>query len=237
MDMGPVGRAFKAVRVHLGWTQDDVSARSGVSQGLVSRIERGVAEAVSVRELDRVAKALNIRLSLNSWWRDGDLAQLLDAGHAAIVEYTVGWLRRRGWEVLVEYGFNHYGERGSVDIVAWHPRFRALLLVEVKTRFVDLQDMLATFARKIRVVPELLVESHGWQPLAVGRLIVAPGTGANRRVVEAHPAIFGATYPGKTRDAHAWVARPDGHFGGVWFVSSDVLRGNPRTTKRVRRTR
>ena len=237
MDLGPVGRAFKAVRVHLGWTQRDVSARSAVSQGQVSRIERGIAEAVSVRDLGRIAKALNVRLSLNPWWRDGDLAQLLDAGHAAIVEYVVGWLLRRGWEVLVEYSFNHFGERGSVDIVAWHPRFRALLLVEVKSRFVDVQEMLATFARKVRIVPDLVAASHGWQPLAVGRLVVAAGSGTNRRVVDAHPAIFAATYPGRTRDAQAWIARPEGSFGGVWFVSADVLRGNPRTTKRVRRSR
>ena len=25
-----------------------------------------------------------------------------------------------GWEVVVEFGFNHYGDRGSVDVLAWH---------------------------------------------------------------------------------------------------------------------
>jgi hypothetical protein len=37
------------------------------------------------------------------------------------------------WQVVVEYTFNHYGDRGSVDVVAWHAGAGALLLVEVKS--------------------------------------------------------------------------------------------------------
>ena len=42
-----------------------------------------------------------------------------------IVEHVVAATRASGWEVLVEYGFNHYGDRGSVDVLAWHAGSRA----------------------------------------------------------------------------------------------------------------
>ena len=62
---------------------------------------------------------------------------------------------------MVEYTFNHYGERGSVDVVAYHAGHRALLIVEVKTRLTDLQAFLASFGRKLRVVPALVRDDRG----------------------------------------------------------------------------
>lgn len=238
VDTRRVGRIFRAVRQHLGLRQEDLSAMSGVSQSSVSRVERGIAETMSVADLDRIAQALNVRLSLDAWWRGGDLARLMDAGHAAIVEYVVGLLRAAGWQVIVEYTFNVFGERGSVDIVAWHAERRALLLVEVKSRFTDLQEMLATFARKLRLVPPLLAESEGWRPAVVGRLIVAPGTTANRRVVAAHPSTFDATFPLRSHDARRWLRDPTGPLAAVWFVARAVVDGvQSGGAHRVRRPR
>ena len=37
-----------------------------------------------------------------------------------------------GWEVVPEATFNEFGERGSIDILAFHPKHGALLVVEVK---------------------------------------------------------------------------------------------------------
>jgi transcriptional regulator with XRE-family HTH domain len=235
MDVRRLGRAFRAVRIRLHLRQRDLAEQCGVSQSVISRVERGIAEVMSLADLRRIADSLNIRLSIDAWWRGGDLNRLLDADHATIVDYIVGRLRSARWEVLVEYGFNHYGERGSVDIVAWHPRLRALLLVEVKSRFFDLQEMLATFARKLRIVPPLLAEARGWRPEFVGTLIVAPGTTANRRVVADHPNIFEASYPSRSRDAQHWVREPSGPFAGLWFVSPNVLTargsGGPRRVR------
>ena len=48
-----------------------------------------------------------------------------------------------GWEVHPEATFNVFGERGSIDILAFHPRYGALLIVEVKSAVPDMQSMLA----------------------------------------------------------------------------------------------
>lgn len=108
------------------------------------------------------------------------LARLLDEGHARLVETTVRLLRALGWEVIAEYTFNHYGERGSVDIVAWHPLARILLVVEVKARLADLQGTLARLRAKVRVVPPLLARERGWKPVAVARLLVIADRTAQR---------------------------------------------------------
>ena len=219
----------------MGLRQGDLSALSRVSQSGISRVERGIAETMSLADLDRIARALNIRLSVDAWWRGGELARLMDAGHAAIVEYIVGLLRAAGWQVLVEYTFNVFGERGSVDIVAWHAERRALLLVEVKTRIADLQEMLSTFARKLRLVPPLLAESEGWRPAVVGRLIVASGTTANRRVIAAHPSTFETTFPLHAHDARRWLRDPTGDLAAVWLVTPGVVGTRSSGAHRVRR--
>jgi hypothetical protein len=68
-----------------------------------------------------------------------------------------------GWQTVLEYTFQHFGERGSVDVLAWRPDVRALLLVEVKPDLDDLQDMLSALDRKARLVPRLIATERAWQ--------------------------------------------------------------------------
>jgi len=223
LDLRRFGRIFATVRKHLRLTQRELSARCGVSQPRISRLERGLADTMPLADLERIARVLDIRLSIDAWWRGGNLPGLLDSAHARIVEYVVGRLRALGWEIVVEHTFNHFGERGSVDIVAWHPGRRALLLIEVKSRLSDLQEMLSTFARKLRIVPPLLAEQNGWRPIVIGRLIVAPGTSANRSVVAAHANMFEVSYPGRAREAQAWLRNPADPLTALWFVAPSTL--------------
>ena len=101
----------------------------------------------------RVAAALDVSISLDAWWRGGEADRLVDRAHASLVEAVAVYLRAWGWEVIPEFTFNVYGDRGSVDILAWHQGERILLLVEVKSLLTDLQETLATLSKKTRVVP------------------------------------------------------------------------------------
>lgn len=237
MEVRRAGRIVRAVRIHLGWRQVDLAEACGVSQSAISRLELGFAGPMSLADVDRVAEALDIRLTLDAWWRGGDVSRLLDADHAMIVDHIVGRLRTLGWQVLLEYGFNHYGERGSVDVVAWHPATRTLLLIEVKSRFTDLQELLSTFARKLRLVPRLLAEAEGWRASHVARLIVVPGTRANRSVVERHANIFDAAFPARGAGVARWLRHPADTIAGIWFVTPSVVRGGDgHAPRRVGRT-
>lgn len=124
-----------------------------MSQSTVSRAERGRLDLVSIEQLDAVARVLRVSLYLEARWLDGDADRLVDRDHAALVELVVAMLRRLRWDVVLEYGFNHFGDRGSVDVLGWHGPTGALLIVEVKSRVTDLQATLSAFERKVRIVP------------------------------------------------------------------------------------
>jgi len=236
MNARRVASVLRAVRVQLGLRQVDVAAAAQVSQSAVSRVERGRLGALSLDQLQRIGDALRVSLFVDARWLDGDVDRLIDRRHAAVVEVVVATLRRLGWEVIVEYGFNHYGERGSVDILAWHALTRTLLIVEVKSRLTDLQATFTSIATKVRIVPMLVRRDLEWDPIHVARLIVLPGTTANRSIVARHGSTFASLFPDRMPAIRAWLGRPDRALGGVWFLSSSQ-QATRKHVLRVRRPR
>jgi transcriptional regulator with XRE-family HTH domain len=219
MDGVRFGLGIRAIRRHRGWTQAQLAARAGVSQAAVSRVERGDAARATVRTLHRVAEALGARATLGLLWHGEGLDRLLDAAHAGLVDQVIGMLAVAGWEVIPEATFNHFGERGSIDILAWHPGRRALLIVEVKSVVPDIQALLAGVDRKQRA-GRRLAEERGWPLRSVSKLIVLPDDRTTRRRVTSHAQTFDRSYPVRTRAVRRWIADPQGAIAGVMFLPS-----------------
>src|SRR3970040_3074894 len=99
------------------------------------------------------AGALDIRVELVPRWRGGYLDRLPRGRHAAMSEAVTRLLIGSGWEVAPEVSFNHYGERGVIDLVAWRPAARTLLIVELKTEIVDVNELLGVMDRRCRIAP------------------------------------------------------------------------------------
>ena len=213
------GRILRAIRHQSGLRQVDVARAAGVDQKVVSLLELGRLANVSVRRFRRVCDALGVSVNLDLRWQGGMVDRLIDRGHAAIVELVLAELRALGWETIPEFTFNQFGDRGSVDILAWDPRLRALLIVEVKTTMTDLQAFLMSMSRKVRIVPGIVEAERGWGRRALGRILVATGTRANRTVIDRHTSMFDATFPARTVEARRWLRRPAGDFAGIWFVA------------------
>jgi transcriptional regulator with XRE-family HTH domain len=123
----------------------------GLSRSAIARIERGHADRTTVRTLIRVAEALGASLSVRLLWHGEGLDLLLDAAHADLTDLVLRLLRDTGWDVATEVSFNVRGDRGIIDILAFHSATGALLVIEVKTVVPDLQGMLGTLDRKVRV--------------------------------------------------------------------------------------
>jgi transcriptional regulator with XRE-family HTH domain len=227
MDALRFGRVLRAVRRHLELTQATVATRAGVSQSVFSRAERGDLTGMTVGTLDRIAAAIGASLVIDIRYQGGRGDRLVDASHAALVDTIVGVLRRFRWEVEVEFTFNVFGDRGSVDILAWHPATRTLLIVEVKSRFTDLQAMLMSLARKLRVVPDAAREARGWDAVHVGRIVVAYGSAENRAVVARFASTFDAALPARATEVRAWLRHPTGLLSGVWLLSREVVDFRP----------
>jgi hypothetical protein len=80
----------------------------------------------------------------------------------------------------LEVSFNHYGDRGRCDLLAWHPLSRTLLIVEVKSRIGNVQDMLGRLDVKARLGP-MLAAQCGWsRPDLVVPALVFSGDRATR---------------------------------------------------------
>jgi hypothetical protein len=139
--------------------------------------------------------------------------------------------------VSLEHPFAGAFGRGSVDILAWHPTTRAVCLFEVKSRLLDLQELLMTFARKLRIVPGEIRTELGWAAGPLGRVIVVLGTAANRAVVEDHPNLFAATFPERARAARSWILRPCGDLAAIWFVSRTALADGTNRNSGITRVR
>jgi transcriptional regulator with XRE-family HTH domain len=229
------GRLIAAVRRHLGLRQADVAAAAGVDGKVVSLLERGQLERVSVARFRRVCAALGIERDLTLRWRGGLGDRLIDRGHAFIVDAVLSDLRRHGWEVQPEFTFNVFGERGSVDVLAWHPGRRALLIVEVKTRLTDLGSLLMSMSRKVRLVPPLVAKDLGWDRRCLGHVVVIADTRANRATVTGHRVTFDAAFPSATAATRAWIRSPARDVAGLWFLASG--RDSPVTRTLRQRVR
>jgi hypothetical protein len=70
--------------------------------------------------------------------------------------------RGPGWSIAPEVSFSIWGERGLIDILAWHAPTRSLLVIELKTAIVDVSGLVGTVDRKRRLAPEI-ARSRGWQ--------------------------------------------------------------------------
>ena len=143
----------------------------------VSCRTRDVLDRVSAIQLDQIAAVLDVSIFLDAEWNGGIVDRLIDRAHASIVEAVVRELRDLGWEVVVEFGFNHYGgpRIGRCAGVALGERGRSSI-VEVKSILTDLQSTFTSLATKMRVVPMLARRDLGWDVRSVSRLIVLPGS-------------------------------------------------------------
>ena len=218
MDPIRFGHSVRALRRRRRWTQQRLADAVGVARSTIARIETGHAERLTVRTLVRVTAALGATLSVRVLWHGEGLDRLLDAAHADLTERTLRLLADGGWQTATEVSFNVRGDRGSIDILAFHERTGSLLVIEIKSVVPDLQGTLGTLDRKARVAGDIAGE-RGWQVRTVSRLLVLPDDRTARRRVGRHAATFSAALPGRTVAAHRWLAQPHGAFAGVLFLS------------------
>ena len=120
--------ALKALRIRRGWRQEDLGRRAGLSRDAVSRAERGELQGLTINSIQRLAEAVDATLNLELRWHGADLDHLVDRTHASMQEAAARRLASAGWLGQPEVSFNHFGDRGRCDLVAWHPGTRTLLI-------------------------------------------------------------------------------------------------------------
>jgi transcriptional regulator with XRE-family HTH domain len=239
MDDVAIGRRFRAIRHRLQWRQADVAARAAVSQDRISMIERGRIDHMPLVELRRVARALDAELVQLLRWRGGDLDRLIDEGHAWLLGVAATLLRESGWLVQAEVSYAIYRERGSIDLLAWHARRAVLLVIEVKTELVSIEETLRKHDEKVRHAGAIAAERFGWHAGSVTRILVLPSLSTPRRQVARHGSVLGASYPMRGFELRRWLRDPIGPTAGLLFLEGEErsgARSHRVARKRIRRS-
>ena len=240
MDDLRFGAIIRAIRTRKRLRQKDLARLADVSPATVSRIERGHLDIVSLANIRAVAKALDVRVDLMPLWRAGDLDRLLNSRHSALHEQVArSFAKRPEWLAEPEVSFAIYGERGVIDILAWHSVRQMLLVIELKTDIADLNELVGTLDRKRRLAWRV-ARDRGWE---VGEgtsvsawLIVAEGH-TNRRRIQAHQTMLRVVLPLDGRSMAGWLRDPSRPVGGLSFWPNshpENVSGGRAPVRRVR---
>jgi transcriptional regulator with XRE-family HTH domain len=234
-----VGSSFRAVRIRRGWRQSDLAKKAKVSSWLIRKIEHGQLEGVRLGSLRRVGNALEMYASIDVRWRGSELDRLLNARHSALHESVARYFSSLpGWVFEPEVSFAIYRDWGIVDILAWHAARQALLLIELKTAVIDVQESVGTFDRKRRLARQIAA-GRGWRPRVIGAWLLIADSATNRRRVAAHREMLRAAFPADGRTLRRWVREPDRDLRALSFWSeAQLTASNPKIAARQRvRTR
>jgi hypothetical protein len=140
-------------------------------------------------------------------------------------------LERWGWEVLAEASFNRFGERGRVDLLAFHRVLRILIVVEIKSELVDVQGVLGPLDVKTRIAGSIAVE-RGWaRPIRVIPVLIIRESATTRRRIAALAPLFGR-FNLRGRGAISWLRDPSESPSGL-LILSDLSPAGSTSAKRV----
>jgi transcriptional regulator with XRE-family HTH domain len=143
------GLQIREARLARHWSVRILADRAGVSRSLVYLVENG--EASSTEAALRLASALGMRLefALSDARQRSPVRELgADIVHSAMGELEAAHLRGFGYNLGIDEPYQHYQFAGRADLAAWDLDRRALLHLENRTRFPDLQGAAGAFNAK-----------------------------------------------------------------------------------------
>jgi hypothetical protein len=127
----------------------------------VQSVEAGIA--ASLDTYARLASALGLRpeLTFTDPRRRGSTMRSEDPVHSAMAERQAAHLQRFEFPVAIDEPYQHYQFAGRADLLAWDLSARALLHIENRTRFPNLQEAAGSFNAKKAYLPQAIAERLG----------------------------------------------------------------------------
>lgn len=240
MDDVRIGNALRVIRIRKHLRQEDVARRARIRREAVSRLERGEAGNARLETVRAVARALGARVDVTLRWQGGNLDRVIGAAHAELHEVVVQYFAGLGgWIWRPEVSFSIYGERGVIDILAWHAASRSLLIIELKTELVDPQGLAGTMDRRIRL-GATIARQQGWDAATISGWVIVLESSTNRRRLQAHRRLLRGAFPEDGRRMRRWLSDPHGTVKALsfWsFARSGSVRQTSAQIRRVRRHR
>ena len=82
-----------------------------------------------------------------------------------------------------------------------------MLVVELKTEIVDVQELIGKVDQKRRLVPRIAQE-RGWRPRSVAVWVLVADSRTNRRRLAAHRSVLRPAFPNDGRGMACWLRNP-----------------------------
>lgn len=157
------GRQVRDARMARGWSVGELAHRAGLSRSFVYLVEAGGSG--SAEAAARIARALGRRAEMaliDPRHRSNSRPNLhADPVHSAMGEFETRHFRGLGISAGLDEPYQHYQFAGRADVLAWDLGLRALLHIENRTRFPDLQEMAGSYNAKRAYLAESLGERLG----------------------------------------------------------------------------
>jgi len=202
---------------------------------IVSDIEHGHVGSTSIASVRQLTKPLELSVDLAVRGHGAEVDRVLDERHARLLGATALWLGSLGWVNVAEVSYSEWGERGSIDLLAWHEPTATLLVMEVKTELVSVEATLRKHDEKVRLAPSVARDRFGWQAQTTARLLVFPDDRTERARIAAQASVLRPAYPVRAYAARRWCREPRGMFSGLLFLRTDPdSRGRPVRGPRLR---
>jgi len=143
------------------WTLRDLARRSGLALSSLHAVEHGRPATLGTYAAIAFALELEPRLDLIDPRKRSASGRAEDPVHAAMGEMLAARLAGHGFPVSIDEPYQHYQFAGRADVLAWDLEARALLHVENRTRFPNLQDAVGSCNAKRRYLQAVVAERLG----------------------------------------------------------------------------
>jgi transcriptional regulator with XRE-family HTH domain len=228
------GAAIRAERLRRRWTIRDLAARAGVSASEVYHLESG--RIGSVAAYGRIATALGRRLELVFEQPGRAVRPALgdDPVHSMMGELETGQFAGFGLQVAIDEPFQHFQFAGRADVLAWSLPDRALLHIENRTRFPNLQEAAGSYKTKRSYLAGAIAQRLGIRGgfQSVTHVMVVLWSAEVLHVLRLRRATFRAICPDGIAPFSAWWA---GTPPGAGAPTSSLIVLDPIDRARSRR--
>jgi transcriptional regulator with XRE-family HTH domain len=203
---GHVGAVVRGARTERRLSLRELSRRAGLSAGMVHKVESG--RGASLLTYTRIAAALDLQptFELVDPRKRARAIRGEDPVHAAMGELEAQQLTGQARTVALDEPFQHYQFAGRADVLAFDLDRRALLHLENRTRFPNIQEAFGSYNAKRQYLPAVLAQRfglrRGWD--VVTHAIVALWSAEVLHAVRLRDASFRSVCPSGWDDLREW---------------------------------
>jgi hypothetical protein len=204
-----VATSIASTRRRAGWSERELARRLRTNQAAIQRLEATDRPLLNVELASRAIELLGIRITVDANPLGlADRREQRDALHALCCGFVLRRLRRDGWEPRAEVEVGDGRSRGWIDVLAYRPADRALLVIEVKTAIVDLGRTLRTVGWYARSAREAAAQL-GWRPRTVTPALLVLCTVESDGRLTAQRDLVRESLPGTAAALAGWIRAPD----------------------------